>query len=459
MQTRRDHLHAHRFAIGRLATALVSGDTGRGDSPTRRASLGTFFGAGVVLLLCAGSAAFGLLSPAADTSWRRPGSIVVEQQTGNRYLFLGGTLRPVRNYASALLLAGQGAAVRSVSAKSLAGTPHGAPVGINGAPDSLPAPAALLPGPWTWCLRPDLAGGQLLDLDPAGQTSPVPADRRILVAGPHGQRFVLWRGVKYPLPDDAALIALGLDGDHPLSALPTWLAALPTGVTLAPAEIAGSGRAAGQVGGHRVTVGQLFETPASGSTAHGGAAATGTDHHYVMTSKGIATASATEAALLAARPGVPAVLRVSATDIAGAPISHDQSLLTTLPDVLGTHALDQAGQAVCLRQQAHGAKLTSQLVVEQGPAATSGRTLLIPPDTGLLAVDLDQLARPNATAQTFLITDQGIAYPLADGSTAAALGLGGGGRTAVPESILGALTHGPLLDPRTAADTVREAGR
>lgn len=457
MQTRRDHVQAHRFAVGRLATALVSGDPGRGESPTKRASLGTFLGAGVVLLLCGGSAAYGLISPGEDTGWRKPGSIVVEQQTGNRYLFLGGTLRPVRNYASALLLAGQGATVRQVSAKDLGSTPHGGPIGITGAPDSLPAPTALLPGPWTWCLRPDLPGGQLLDLNPAGQTGVIPADRRVLLAGPDGQKFVLWRGVKYPVPDNAALIALGLDGGQALPALPNWLAALPSGNPLAAATIADSGRAAGQVAGHQVAVGQQFETAPAADPASGNAAAT--KHHYVMTNTGIAPTSATEAALLAARSGAPAVLRVSPTDIATAQLSPDQSLLTAVPDVLDAPSAASAGQAVCLRQQAEGTKLTSQPVIERGPAATGGRNLLIPPTTGVLAVNLDQLAKPDTSAQTFLITDQGIAYPLGDSNAVAALGLVGGPRTALPESILGGLTHGPTLDARAAADTLKEAGR
>lgn len=70
----------------------------------------------------------------------------MEKETGTRYLFLDGRLRPVRNYASALLLTGKGAAVRTVAAKALSDVPHGAPIGIDGAPDSLPTPATLLAG-------------------------------------------------------------------------------------------------------------------------------------------------------------------------------------------------------------------------------------------------------------------------------------------------------------------------
>lgn len=146
MQTRRDHMQAYQFAMGRLATALVTGDPGRGDSPTKRAALGSFFGAGLVVLLSLGFLVYGKLSPVTTAAWREPGSIVVEKETGTRYLFLDGRLRPVRNYASALLLTGKGAAVRTVAAKALSDVPHGAPIGIDGAPDSLPTPATLLAG-------------------------------------------------------------------------------------------------------------------------------------------------------------------------------------------------------------------------------------------------------------------------------------------------------------------------
>ncbi|MEU8510973.1 type VII secretion protein EccB [Kitasatospora sp. NPDC048722] len=443
MQTRRDHLQAYRFAMARLATALVRGDVGRGEGPTGRATLATVLGAGVVVLLCVGFAVYGLIAPVADTRWRNPGSIIVEQQTGNRYLLLDGQLRPVRNYASALLLGGRSNAVHTVSGAELGTTPHGAPVGIPGAPDSLPAPAGLLPGPWTWCLRPDLVNGQLLDLAPDGQTAAFPEDRQVLLAAPDGSHWLLWRGVRYPVPSDAALIALGLDGDRPVPAPQNWLGALPTGAPLA-AAVPDAGKPAGRVAGHEVTVGQLFRT-----------ATGGVQHSYVMTDAGVAPASATAAALLAARPGAPAVLTVGATDIAAAPVSPDQSLLTALPDVLGAPGLDAGAQTACLRQRADGTRLTSQLVVESGQAATGTRTVLVPPTRGMLAVDLEQLARQNGNAQTFLVTDQGIAYPLGDSRAGTALGITGAPATALPEDLLKLLGHGPTLTARAAADTVQ----
>ncbi|MFH8342118.1 type VII secretion protein EccB [Streptomyces sp. AM6-12] len=443
MQTRRDHMQAYQFAMGRLATALVTGDPGRGDSPTKRAALGSFFGAGLVVLLCLGFLVYGKLSPVTTAAWREPGSIVVEKETGTRYLFLDGRLRPVRNYASALLLTGDGAAVRTVAAKALSGVPHGAPVGIDGAPDSLPSPATLLAGSWTDCLRPDLPFGHVVDFAPGERAGAFPAGRQLLLKSADGRRFVLWRGTKYPVPAQSALIALGLDGDRPVAASAAWLAAVPTGAALAPAKLDQAGRAAGKVAGRPVAVGQLFTMTTAGAK-----------HTYVMTADGVAQVSATEAALLAARPGAPAPRQVSVTDIASARVSAAHSLDSGVPDLLGAPALDTSRQAVCLRESTRGARLTANVEVESGPAATGSQRVLVPPSHGVYAVDQREVAAQVSNPHTFLITDQGIVYPLGS-SAAQSLGIGSGTATALPESLLAALPHGPVLDRSAAALTVQ----
>ena len=444
MQTRRDHLHAYRFAMGRLSTALVSGDPGRGDSPTGRAALGTFLGAGVVLLMCAGFGVYGIISPPANTSWRTPGSIVVERQTGSRYLYLGGELRPVLNYSSALLILGTGATVRNVPSSSLGSTPYGSPVGIAGAPDSLPAPSALLSGPWTQCLRTGVPGGEVVDFDPANRTTGLPVGHQALLAGPDGRRYLLWDGVLHPVPSTSALIALGLDGDQELAAPQGWLSALPSGAPLAAAPVSGSGRPGARVAGRPTEVGQLFSTAGPGG-----------DHDYVMTADGIAPVGATEAALLAASPGAAAVRPVAATDLAAAPVSSAPPPGGTLPDVLDAPALTTGGSAMCLRQQSAGAALSSQVVLERGPAATGSRAVLVPPTGGVLAVDQQQLAQQVSDPQTYLITDQGIACPLGDPQTQQTLGLGNAAAMPLPETVLAALPHGPVLDSSAARLTVK----
>src|SRR5215475_483997 len=106
MQSKKDQLQAHNFVVGRLRSALLRGDADAIETPTRRFSAAGFAGLLVGALLVAGFGVWGLIFPGGNRGWQAPGTIIVEKETGTRYLYLGGTLRPVLNLASARLLAG-----------------------------------------------------------------------------------------------------------------------------------------------------------------------------------------------------------------------------------------------------------------------------------------------------------------------------------------------------------------
>ncbi|MEW1773099.1 type VII secretion protein EccB [Streptomyces sp. NPDC086777] len=443
MQTRRDHVQAYQFAMGRLASALVSGDPGRGDSPTRRSALGSVFGVGVAVLLCAGFGVYGLISPVAKDDWRKDGAIVLEEDTGNRYVYANGELRPVRNYASALLIAGKRTAPETVSAKSLAGVPHGIPVGIQGAPDTVPTTSALATGAWARCLpagngpagkesggeEPAGRGQALLFGGPAAALAGLPADRQVLLAGPGKSRYLLLRGVKYPVPGASTLIALGLDGQAALPATADWLAAVPTGAALTAPVPAGAGKPAGQVAGQATKVGQVFRTSTDGSV-----------HYYVMRADGVARVNATEYALLAARPGAPAPRRVGQSDIAAAAVSADDAPTGRMPDLTGVRAL--AGGTVCLTEAADGgARITV------GGAGAGG--IVLPAGGGVLAVPHGSSAGDRTE---YLITEQGLKYRIADTDAERALGFGDGKhRVTLPAGVLALVPDGPVLSRAAAA--------
>ncbi|MEU5095077.1 type VII secretion protein EccB [Streptomyces sp. NPDC020996] len=428
MQTRRDHVQAYQFAMGRLASALVSGDPGRGDSPTRRSTLGTVFGAGLVLLLCAGFGVYGLISPVARDDWRKDGAVVLEEDTGNRYVYANGALRPVRNYASALLIAGGRTAPETVSAKSLAGVRHGGPVGIEDAPDTVPEASALASGSWARCLpgRGAAHKGQTLVFGgSAAALTALPDDRQVLLGGPKGARYVLLRGVKYPVPGDSSLVALGLDDQPALPATADWLASVPTGAALAPAVPAGAGKAAGKVAGQTAEVGDVFR------------AGTGVvQHYYLMRSDGLELVDATEFALLAARPGAHAPRQVGQADIAAVPVSAVHDTAGRVPDLSGVRALD--GGTVCLTPLPGGrARITVGTVDDRG--------IVLPPGGGVLAV-------PEGGGSQYLVTEQGLKYRIADDDAARALGFGDRGRRlTLPASVLALIPDGPVLSRAAAA--------
>ncbi|MFF4902944.1 type VII secretion protein EccB [Streptomyces sp. NPDC001068] len=430
MQTRRDHVQAYQFAMGRLASALVSGDPGRGESPTRRSALGSVFGVGLVILLCAGFGVYGLIFPAPKDDWRKDGAVVLESDTGNRYVYAGGVLRPTRNYASALLIAGRRTAPEALSSRALAGVQHGAPVGIPGAPDNVPDPTALTSGPWARCL-PDTANpktGQSLYLGPAATAlRPLPSDRQILVDGPGKSRYLLLRGMKYPVPDRAALIALGLDSQAAFTATGDWLDGVPTGAALAAPALPGAGTAAGEVAGRAARVGQLFRTSTGGG-----------ERHYLLRADGLVPVNPTAYALLAARPGAPAPRQVEQPDIALAPVSAEHTATDRIPDVSGARALP--GGTVCVEQLRDG---RHRITVGHAGA----RRVVLPAGGGALAVPAG-----GDTRTPYLITEQGLKYLIADDDAVKALGLGGAARRlTLPAGVLSLVPDGPVLSRAAAA--------
>ena len=101
MQNRRDQVQAHAFVVGRLVSALLRAEPDAPMTPLRRFVVGTFWGALLGALAVAGFGVYGFISPGGSTAWRAGGALIVEKETGARYVFVEGELRPVVNYASA----------------------------------------------------------------------------------------------------------------------------------------------------------------------------------------------------------------------------------------------------------------------------------------------------------------------------------------------------------------------
>ncbi|MFI1052196.1 type VII secretion protein EccB [Streptomyces griseoruber] len=430
MQTRRDHVQAYRFATGRLASALLTGDIRTGDSPMHRARLGSVFGIALAALLVAGFAVYGLLKP-QPRDWRDSGPFVAEKESGTRYLYTDGVLHPVLNYTSALLALGEPARPHQVPRSALKGVPRGTVLGVAGAPDAIPSAGDLLTGAWSRCLHPGRPGDLVIDFQPAAHAAaPVPAGAHVLVVDPHGTLYVVLRDTRYRVPDRAALVALGLDSHTPVPAPADWLADLPTGPALTPATVPGSGSPGPRVAGRPAHTGDVLRTGVAGSV-----------HFYVLRGDGVAPVTATEAALLSAGHGRPR--EVTPDDVAALPESADRSLLTRLPDVVRTRDAGTGAGALCLRQRMRGGTPESVLVTEGGSAAAAGSGILLPAGSGILATPPARGEYP--TRQLYLITDQGRRYPLADDRAATALGYVTAVARTLPRALLESIPAGPAL--------------
>lgn len=449
MQSRRDLIQAYRFSAGRLLAALITGDTGQGRSPFRQSGLGLAFGVAVAAVACGGLAIYGVLRPAPSAAWRKPGTIVVQQETGTRFVYLGGELDPVANYASALLAAAsatgttgsRSSAVQYVPGSELASVPEGPQIGIPGAPDALPAPAALLPPRWAICTDPAAAGGTVVDFAPTGAAQVPPADRVLVTSG--SGEYVIWDDVKFAVPSKGALSALGLGNDDPARVSAAWLGELPLGPPLAAAPVRHASLPGAMVAGRRRAIGDLFITGAGG-----------VQQYYMLLADGLAPVSRTEFALREAVPGVPAPVQITPADVTTAPASADRSLLTGMPGILDGSPFQPGGWALCVLSSgaASGGRgeLATAAPATIGQARLSGGAgALVPSGAGLLAG-----GPGSGTRQEYLITDSGEKFPLAGGDTAAALGYGGVAAVVLPSPVLALIPVGPGLSVAAAEKAV-----
>lgn len=466
MPTRTEQVQAHQFLIGRLVSALVHGDPDAPATPGRRLGLALFAGVLVGLLAVAVVGVFGLLVPGGATAWRKPGALIVEKDTGARYLLVDGVLRPVLNFTSAKLLIGDQLTVTPVTSASLRGVPHGGPVGIPGAPDELPDPAKLSTEPWRLC-----AGA---GTDAGGTTPPlvsvavggVPgrglgSGLAALVRDPNGGTYLIWAGHRLRVSGRWVLDALGYGQAQPGVVGAGWLSAIPVGPDLRSIPVPARGAAGPVVGGRPTRVGQVLTLMSPD----------GRNLPYAVLRDGLAALSQTDAALLladpataAAYPSRPQVAEpVAAAAVAAAPHSRSSGVTDGFPaSPPGLVALG-AGQAVCVEVPPGGQPLTlsvAQLPTTgvQSPGYQVRRTSLtasvvtVEPDRGVLVQDLP--APGAAAGALYLVTDLGVKYPLTGSDAAQMLGYGDATPVALPASVLALLPTGPTLDPQVATGPV-----
>jgi hypothetical protein len=121
MWSRRDQIQAYQFLRRRTVSAVLVGDANHPESPVRRTAIGLLVGCILLLLVLAGFGIFGLLRPGSSKAWQEAGSVVVEKETGARFVMDDqGALHPVLNYVSARLITGGSGELVRVSRKSLA---------------------------------------------------------------------------------------------------------------------------------------------------------------------------------------------------------------------------------------------------------------------------------------------------------------------------------------------------
>ncbi|MFI2378021.1 type VII secretion protein EccB [Streptomyces sp. NPDC018964] len=480
MHSRRDQVQAHQFVVSRLTSGLLRADPDELETPVARTHRGMLIGVVVTLLFGIGFLVYGLVSPGGATAWKKPGTVVMEKETGTRY-FYDGTLRAVRNYSSARLLAGSGEKIQKVSAASLRGTAHGSAVGIEGAPDALPAPGDLSDGPWEVCAATGVTvSGEreavtTLVIDPPEERLPLAPDRGVLVRHDSTAWLVLGGNRFRVVGGQAALDALGYANTEPMNVSAAFLDALPAGPDLVAPEIGGLGEPGPELDGRPSRVGMVFEvrTPGAGR------------QYYVLGRRGLVPVTAMQAALALGDRGtrekaygedsaVVLPLPVGAAEAERAPSDAASAALREAGKALpasppGVETVG-TGQGLCVRLTPDGERGTRVALTlgpaspDAGPAATPSGTPsgtlepCSPVDAVQVAASHGSLVRVlgasgrNLGSTVYLVTDTGIKYRLGDADSALALGYEVGAHAqAVPAALLRMLPTGPDLSRAAAA--------
>jgi len=262
MSSRQDQLHSYQFTIQRVVAALVMRETDPARSPFRRAAGATLASVLVAAIALGAVAAYGAIVGGGSKSWRDEAVVIVEKESGARYVYRDEKLHPVLNYASALLIV-QAASPKTVlvSRKSMEKVPRGVPLGIADAPDSLPAPDRLAGAPWTLCTAlgpsagPQNATARLLVGRPPQDGVPL-GESAVLVQAPNRSTFLLWHNRRHPITSSVVLSGLGWSGERPTRVASAFLNSLEVGGSLSTVNIEDIGAASAAMSG--ATVGEVY---------------------------------------------------------------------------------------------------------------------------------------------------------------------------------------------------------
>ncbi len=463
MQARRDQVQAQSYVLGRLTCALTVGDPEAHENPHRRIVLGSVAGLVIALLVMAGWTVFGFVKPGSASTWRQPGNLILDKNTGARYVLASGVLHPVLNYASAVLLFGRRPPVVSVSSASLSSTPRGSAVGIVGAPDALPDAAGLTGVTWQVCamasMRTDgLTTAATFVTAGSSTTSEVPGpDQSLAVRTPDGQTFLLWGGYRYRVAADWTLRVFGLA--DPVTVDPGLLDQLPAQVDLSPPLVDGRGQPGPSLDGRSTRIGQVFVTDVVGTP----------QRYFLLLRDGLSPLTQTGLALALGDPAAASAyggdpvrpLELSAAALSTAPMSSAVTLPATVPADPPRPAPGlPPGRTWCVREANDGGQ--ARVVVDAAPTvasdsggpgvsrtATTASVVRLRAGTGGL-VRAGRAGRVNGD-DLYLLTDAGIKFPVAGDATARTLGYDPASAATVSPALLNLLPTGPALDPAALA--------
>ena len=452
MATRSDQLHSHQFTLQRVVGALAMRDPDPAFSPLRRIGGALVAGVALAALALAAVGVYGFLRPGGNDLWRKGDAVIVQKETGARFVYSGGLLHPVLNQTSAMLVLGSSKTV-VVSGASLRGEPRGEPLGIPGAPDPLPAADALVAGGWRLCSR-DVAGRPESSLFIGGgaAVAPLGADDGLLVSAGGGQ-YLIWRGHRHTVRDRGVLGALWA-GEPVAPVAPALLNGLPPGPDLASLSVPDAGRPAAF---GRALVGQVLRYES----------VTGSVQFVLALADGLAPITPVQAGLLLGNGANPSG---RATEITS--VEYDRARRARPftagagPDLpASVPRLAAASGGVCASyvddSHAPAVGVWDAAATPEGGLRTGGvwqgavvaDVVRVAPGRGAV---VEAVSAPGAAGGALaVVTDQGVRYAVPSGEVLTMLGYAGVTPVRLPASLVALVPGGRALDPATAAQPVR----
>jgi type VII secretion protein EccB len=458
MSSRRDQLHAYQFMMQRVTSALIVHETDPEQTPLRRGVGAIFAGVMIAVLVAAGFGVYGVFTGVGGTSWQADGSIVIERETGATFVYQGGELQPVLNYASARLLSsGQNPGPHRVAGKDLAGIPRKPTVGIAGAPESLPAADRVAGTPWTLCSVPGQDSGGtatmtttlLVGRDVPGGT--VPGQRGILVRDPVADAdYLVWRDHRYRITGDSVIRSVfGTQGSIVDSGA-AWLNGLPAGQDIGPIAVTGRGAKSSVLAGREV--GDIVYYPVRGG-----------EQYYLVRSDGLLPVTEFQVRVLRGQyvvePVEVSASVVNSAQIVGGTPTGDTAPPAETPELV---AVAEGGAVLCARttdaRSAPQVSVGGDTAVLAGGIQTTGETsagtaladrVLVPP--GEIAVVRVAPSDEDGVAGAFaLVTDMGLRFPVSSTEALSRLGYSEANAVSVPAALVSRIPEGPTLDPVAA---------
>ncbi|GAB1640883.1 type VII secretion protein EccB [Krasilnikovia sp. MM14-A1259] len=471
MPSRRDQVQSYQFFVQRLTSALVAREPDPEAAPFRRLGGAGLGGIMVAVLCLAAAGIFGLIRPGGSTSWQKGDAVIVEKETGTRYVYRDGKLHPVANYASALLALGASNTVQ-VSRNSLTGTARGAVIGIPNAPDSLPDPARMLDGLWTLCSQSTRDGAgenvatTVLTVGRRVNGGREAGDLALLVRDDSTKTlYLIWHDHRYQIKDERTVLeGMSLTGAPVVVAGGAWLNALPAGEQIGGRGVNGRGEASNAI--PNGVVGRVYLVKGQSG-----------EQFYLAKSQALVPLTQLEASVLltdrqtrdAYGGGEPHPEDLAADTAAAArkdkPAS-DGRLRAPAPQTVPKVAQLTGDQPAVCAEYTPGTEqprvvLDAQMQALTDPVRTTGRTgdgvpladrVVVEPGYGVL---VSAMSSPDAPAGTLnLVTDLGYRYPLASAEVATMLGYGQVKAVKLPASLVVRLPSGPALDPVAAKNPV-----